>query len=57
MVWIDQKLVAKTHLVAAAAGLAVAKVSNIEPEVLSVLEELHAATVALAKMAGVGMDD
>ena len=57
MVWIDQKVVAKAHLVAAAGAIAIASESNVEPEVLTVLQELHAATVALAKMAGVGIAD
>jgi hypothetical protein len=55
MAWIDQKVVAKEHLVAAAAAIAGA--TSASPEVVTALEELHAATVALAKMAGVLMTD
>ena len=55
MVWIDQKVVAKDHL--NAAEVAIASVKSASPEVATALEELHAAAVALAKMAGVLMTD
>ena len=54
MVWIDQKVVAKTHLDAATAAIDAAAAKS-DPEVVTALRELHAATVALAKMAGVLM--
>lgn len=58
MVWIDQKEVAKQHLAGATAALERATADPaVSRDVIVTLTELRAMSVALAKMAGVGVDD
>mgnify|MGYP001252288689 CR=1 FL=1 len=58
MAWIDQKEVARQHLGLATDALDRARAdANVSPDVLVALTELRAATVALAKMAGVLIED
>jgi hypothetical protein len=58
MVWIDQKDVAKQHLAEATAALERASADPaVSRDVVAALAGLHAASVALAKMAGVGFDE
>ncbi|MEO8262128.1 MAG: hypothetical protein ABI566_06110 [Pseudolysinimonas sp.] len=58
MVWIDQKDVAKQHLGLATDALERATADPaVSRDVVAALTELRAASVALAKMAGVGFDD
>ena len=58
MVWIDQKDVAKQHLALATEALERATADTaVSRDVVAALTELRAASVALAKMAGVGFDE
>jgi hypothetical protein len=58
MAWIDQKEVARQHLGLATDALDRARAdAGVSPDVLAAVTELRAATVALAKMAGVEIDD
>ena len=58
MVWIDQKEVAKQHLANATAALARADADPaVSRDVVEALAELRGMSVALAKMAGVGIFD
>jgi hypothetical protein len=58
MAWIDQKEVARQHLGLATDALDRASAdAGVSPDVLAAVTELRAATVALAKMAGVEIDD
>jgi len=58
MAWIDQKEVARQHLSLAAEALdRAAADAAVSRDVVAVLNELRAASVALAKMAGVAIDD
>ena len=58
MAWIDQKEVARQHLGLATDALDRARAdANVSPDVIVALTELRAATVALAKMAGVLIED
>jgi hypothetical protein len=58
MVWIDQKDVARQHLELATEALGRASADPaVSPDVLAAVAELRAATVALAKIAGVAIDD
>jgi len=55
MAWVDQKDVAKQHLTLADDALARATADPaVSRDVVETLTELRAATVALAKIAGVG---
>lgn len=54
MAWIDQKEVARQHIGLATDALDRARAdASVAPDVIIALTELRAATVALAKMAGV----
>ena len=58
MAWIDQKEVARQHLGLATDALDRARAdANVSPDVIVALTELRAATVALAKMAGVLIEE
>jgi hypothetical protein len=58
MAWIDQKEVARQHLGLATDALDRARAdAGVSPDVLAAVTELRAATVALAKIAGVEIDD
>lgn len=58
MVWIDQRDAAKQHLVEATAALERASADPaVSRDVVATLTELRAACVALAKLAGVGLDE
>jgi hypothetical protein len=58
MVWIDQKDVARQHLALATEALERATAdATVSRDVVAAVTELRAATVALAKMAGVGIED
>jgi hypothetical protein len=58
MVWIDQRDVAKQHLALATAALERASAdASVSRDVVEALAELRAMSVALAKLASVGIDD
>jgi len=58
MVWIDLKDVVKQHLDAATAALARAEADpTVSRDVVATLTGLRGATVAVAKIAGVGILD
>ncbi len=58
MAWVDQKEVAKQHIALADDALARAVADPaVSRDVIESLTELRAATVALAKIAGVGFDE
>jgi hypothetical protein len=58
MAWIDQKDVARQHLSQATEALERATAdAGVSRDVVAALTELRAATVALAKMAGVVIED
>jgi hypothetical protein len=58
MAWIDQKDVARQHLGLATDALDRARAdASVSPDVIVALAELRAATVALAKLSGVEIDD
>jgi hypothetical protein len=58
MAWIDQKEVARQHLGLATDAVDRARAdATVSPDVIVALTELRAATVALAKMAGVLIED
>jgi hypothetical protein len=56
MAWVDQKDVARQHLALADEALARATAdAAVSRDVIATLTELRASTVALAKIAGVGV--
>lgn len=58
MVWIDQRDVAKQHLAEATAAIERAAADpSVSPDVITALTELRAMSVALAKLASVGLDE
>jgi hypothetical protein len=58
MVWVDQKDVAAQHLALAGDALARAEADPaVSPDVLEALRQLSATTRALAKLAGVDVDE
>jgi hypothetical protein len=58
MVWIDQKEVVQQHLAAATVALARAEAdAAVSRDVVETLRELRDMSIALAKMAGVGIVD
>lgn len=58
MAWIDQKEVARQHLGLATDAIERARAdAAVSPDVLAAVEELRSATIALAKIAGVGFDE
>ena len=58
MVWIDQRDVAKQHLALASAALERATADpSVSRDVIETLTELRAMSVAMAKLAGVGLFD
>ena len=58
MAWVDQRDVVKQHLALATAALERAAADkNVSRDVVDALTELRATSVALAKLAAVGMDD
>ena len=58
MAWVDQRDVAKQHLALATAALERATADPaVSRDVVEALSELRALSVALAKLASVGVDD
>lgn len=58
MAWVDQRDVAQQHLALAGDALARATAdASVSPDVVATLTELHAASVALAKLAGVAIEE
>jgi hypothetical protein len=58
MAWVDQRDVAKQHLALATAALERAKADPaVSRDVVTALDELRATSVALAKLAAVGIDE
>jgi hypothetical protein len=58
MVWIDQRDVATQHLALASAALERATADpSVSRDVIETLTELRAMSVAVAKLAGVGISD
>jgi hypothetical protein len=58
MAWVDQRDVAKQHLALATAALERATADKaVSRDVIEALDELKAVSVALAKLAAVGIDE
>jgi hypothetical protein len=52
MVWVDQRDVVVQHLALAGEAIDRARAADVPPDVVTALEELRAASTALARLAG-----
>lgn len=57
MAWVDQRDVAKEHITGAAEAIERARADGTSGDVIAALEELTAATIALASLAGASFDE